>query len=780
MPKTIGLTGKLKFDSGAAIGNMRKTSSAFKAMAASAKRVKAGMADIKKGFRGTGIAAAALTAGVVKTVKDFADFDFQITKAISLTKDGAKNMDKLRVFAKKMGAETFFTAKQAAEGMEALARAGLKSTDIMAALPKVLQLAAAEGIDLKTATDIVVKASNQFGISMKQAGKITDIFAFTSKNTATNVSQLAEGLKFVGTKAGRGLNITMQQTVGVLGLLSNVAADASVGGTVLNNALIKIGQNAKRGSVKVGKFKAQIVRTFDKKTGKRGVDLVATMLRISQAAAKIKDPVKRAAALTKLLGIRGEKAALAFAAAFGPKRQAETAAFFRKLQSAKGIKGVTKALADAQINTVAGQFKIFQSAVSGVSIAVGRMILSSTPLVPFMKRAAAVLGETATALGILGNRAKPGTKLFKKQAVALSKLSKTALQIAMGLREGFAAVKEVFTDVGGVLKSVGKVFGLTFGKGQLKDIIRITAKTLAWVGVLKLAGGTLSRVFSIAKGGFNILRGVIGGIGSLLGKFAGRGGGAGVGGALAKATAQPVKVVNFDELRLALAGQGALGGIGKPGGGLAKLREGLRQNIGKLGRFGTLLNSSGLGFKNHTTILGKAGGALGRAGLVGVALGAGVAFGTLIDKTFGLSDKFSSLAFEVNKADLALAERRKQAAQSGVVALKNIAAAQAQFAAAAKRGQTFETKGGARIGAAEAFRRRAQAQVKAIGEGLSPQQKAEFQNIIAGVTANIKLNTVVKLDGKVVARSTAKVNEEQKQRLGLKSTPGAKRQARTK
>lgn len=729
MPENVGLSAKLKFEGDQAIAGMRKTSSAFDRVATSAKRVKAGMAGIRKGFSGAGIATAALTAGVVKTVKDFADFDFQVTKAISLTKDGAENMDQLRRFAKKMGAETFFTAKQSAEGMEALARAGLSANEIMAALPTVLNLAAAESLDLKRATEIVVKASGQFGIGMQEAEKITDILAFTSKNTATDINQLAEGLKFVGTKAGRSMNITMQQTVGVLGLLSNVAADASVGGTTLNNALIKIGQNAERGRVKVGKVSATIVKTFDPKTGKRGVDLVETMRNIANAASSIKDPIQRAAALTDLLGIRGEKAALAFSAAFSPDKAKETEKFLTQLQG--NIKGTATALAKAQIDTVAGQYKIFGSAVEGVSVSLGKMILQGTPLIPFMQRVTATFGDAASALAILTNRAKPGTAAFKQQSAELSKLGNSGVQLAHGLIEAFEGVKTAFSTFGTVVKGVGSVFGVNFGDGSVRSIVRLTAKTLAWVTVLKIAGGTLGRMFSIAKGGFDILRGGFGIFSGLLGRAGGKAAG------LSKLAAQPVRVVNFDE-----AG-GMLGG-GKGAGGAAGAAAG---PLGKLAAAAK-------------TVAGVAG-----VGIVASKIGEAAATAKLE---------------AVQKARSAYATASQTALASG----KNLIAQAAQLRQLRAAGVTkFEATKGKRVEltqqtAIEALRD------SALRQGLTAKQFEAMIPLLTSVLSTLEKGTTVKntvvLDGRVVSQSDAKAKEEQDQRLGKKAKPGEKRRARVR
>lgn len=780
MAEQVGLSATLKFNAGSAVSQMRKARGAFVGMAKGAKMAKDGMANVKKGFAGARWVALGLSAGVVKTVKDFADFDFQMTKSISLTKDGAENVQRLTSFAKRMGAETFFTSKQAAEGMEILARTGLKTDEIMAALPKVLQLAAAEGLDLARAAEVVTKSGNQFGISMDEAGRIADTFAFVSKNTATNVDQLAEAMKFVGTKAGRSMNIPLEQTVGVAGLLANVAADASVGGTTLNNALIKIGKAAKGGKVRVGKFTAQIEQMTDPKTGKRGVNLVETMRNISRQAARIKDPVKRAAALTKLLGIRGEKASLAFSAAFSPEKAKETEKFFDSLN--QGVEGAAKSLADAQINTVAGQFKIFQSAVSGVSIAVGQMILKNTPLVPFMQRVTVVLGDAAKAMSILSDK-----KMDPKEArEGLAKLGHKGVQVAMGLREGFAAVKEVFTDVGGVVKTVAGVFGVSFG-GTIRDQIRTTAKTIAWTVSIVAAGKAMGRLASIAKGTFQIVRGGLaiamsatGGVARVLGKHSpllARVGAKlpGVAGKLAgvmsgaeKLTAQPVRVVNFDEA----FGMGMGAGTAGKGG------------VGAIKGLGGFVKKTALAASNIQSLAGRL---AAKGGLVAAAGAAGFAIGTLVDRTFGISDKISDRAVK--------AEREAAKAQ---VRMHEIAVNFKAQVDTLKKLQTLRGKtktvgfGGKRVAITREFAEaRLRARLSAEGKNRAQQDAivkhltgmlAKFPTKEEFLQANKEFTIVneVKLDGKVIARNVAVKKEEQGQRRGVPSQPGEKRRRRVR
>lgn len=752
MAREIGLTAKLKFQGDAAIGKLKKTGTTLDKLKKSAKLAKQGIANIKQGFAGLTIAGVGLGAGIAKSIKDFGEFNFQITKVKSLTTGTGEDMKNLEAFAKQMGATTFFSAQQAAQAMESLARGGLNARQIMAALPSVLQLATAESLDLNTAASIVIKTSKAFGVSMKKAVTITDTLAFVSKNTATDVRGLFEGIRFTGTKASA-LGIPLLDTAKVLGLLADVGVDASRSGTALNNALVKLGQNQKRGAVKVGQFTAKIAKGAD-----GNIDLIKTFQNIIKQADKIKDPLKRSAALTKLLGIRGENVG----AAFAKLTKSKIDGFLSK--TGKDAAGAAKALADAQKATALGQFKIFKSSLSAVSTEIGALVTPA--LVPFMKRFAVVLGDAAKAMSLLLN---PTTKSKEE----LGKLSGTGVQVAQGLIGAFNAAKSVFSGFVSVIKRVGSALGFNLGGDNIKGIITLVGKTIAWGVSLKVVGGILGRLGNIAKGTFQLVKGGLGAVATiggglikklgskvpllaklgarmpgLLGKFSGAISG------VEKLTAQPVRIVNFDEAGGIL---GAASPVGAGGGGI----------LSSLGSLTKKLATATGGIKNLALRLAAKG------GLVAAAGAAGFAIGTLIDRTFGLSDKISTLAFKQHEKLLKQAAQTKFASEGGLVALKNLQREQARFAALAARGVTFQTKGGGRIGAAEAFKKRAAAEVAKVGKGLTPEARAQFQAIIdsmatkvATAVQNVNVTAKVNVDGREVGKATAKANQDADSRTG--------------
>lgn len=85
-----------------------------------------------------------ILAGIGLAVKSFAEFDKAMSEVQASTHESQANMDLLRDAAIEAGADTAFSAKEAAEGINELAKAGVATKDILAGgLTGALSLAAA-------------------------------------------------------------------------------------------------------------------------------------------------------------------------------------------------------------------------------------------------------------------------------------------------------------------------------------------------------------------------------------------------------------------------------------------------------------------------------------------------------------------------------------------------------------------------------------------------------------------------------------------------------------
>lgn len=210
-----------------AAGVSRRIGGLGKAVGALAARATVGAAAF------AGLAAAAATFG---TVRVGAGFEEQMSAVLAVTQATGAEFDTLSAKARELGATTVFSAREAAEGMEFLARAGFDANQIVGALPGTLNLAAAGALDLGRAADIASNVLTGFGLAAEEAVRVSDVLAKAAASSNTNVEQLGEGLKLVAPVAA-GLGVSLEETISAISKLSDAGLQASVAGTGLRRVL---------------------------------------------------------------------------------------------------------------------------------------------------------------------------------------------------------------------------------------------------------------------------------------------------------------------------------------------------------------------------------------------------------------------------------------------------------------------------------------------------------------------------------------------------------------
>ena len=119
-----------------------------------------------------GIAAIGIGKLFSEAVKTGMDFEAQMSRVKAISGATGEEFAKLKEQAKQLGADTAFSATEAAEGMENLASAGFSTSEIMAAMPGMLNLAASSGEDLAGSADIAASTLRGFGLGQSCAGHV--------------------------------------------------------------------------------------------------------------------------------------------------------------------------------------------------------------------------------------------------------------------------------------------------------------------------------------------------------------------------------------------------------------------------------------------------------------------------------------------------------------------------------------------------------------------------------------------------------------------------------
>lgn len=185
-------------------------------------------------------AATTAAVGFAKSaVEKGMEFDSSMSQVAATMGTTVDQIGDLRDLAMEMGASTAFSATQAAEALNYMALAGYDAETSAAMLPNVLNLAAAGGVELGEASDMVTDAQSALGLTIEQTTAMVDQMAQTASKSNTSVAQLGEAILTVGGTAQYMAGGTTELNA-VLGVLADNGIKGSEGGTHLRNMLLKL------------------------------------------------------------------------------------------------------------------------------------------------------------------------------------------------------------------------------------------------------------------------------------------------------------------------------------------------------------------------------------------------------------------------------------------------------------------------------------------------------------------------------------------------------------
>ena len=183
--------------------------------------------------------AAALGGVSAAAIKVGSDFESQMSRVKAISGATGEEFEKLKEQAIQLGADTAFSSKQAAEGMENLAAAGFATNEIVDAMPGLLSLAAAAGEDLATSSDIAASTLRGFGLEAKDMAHVADVLAANANRTNSSVAQTGEAMKYVAPLA-RAAGLSLEETAAAIGIMADAGIQGSQAGTTLRGAISRL------------------------------------------------------------------------------------------------------------------------------------------------------------------------------------------------------------------------------------------------------------------------------------------------------------------------------------------------------------------------------------------------------------------------------------------------------------------------------------------------------------------------------------------------------------
>ncbi len=308
-------------------------SSAFNALPASIQGAIGQVKNLGTSFKalavGGGVAAiAGLGSLFVMATKKGAEFAQALSGLEAVLGASDAEMNQLSNSAKELGASTQFTSKQVVELQTEFAKLGFSTKEILASTKATLDLAASLDVGLGEAAMIAGSTLRSFGLEAAETQRVVDVMALSTSKSALDYEGLRESLKMVAPSA-RALNVDIEETTALLGILADNGIKGSMAGTGLGKTFIEL--------------------------NKKGIPLNEALEKIKNSSNALNDAID-------LVGDRGAKSLLTLANN-APKIDVLTESF-------RNSQGAAQRLAETRLDNLAGDTTKLGSAWEGFLLSI--------------------------------------------------------------------------------------------------------------------------------------------------------------------------------------------------------------------------------------------------------------------------------------------------------------------------------------------------------------------------------------------------------------------------
>ncbi|MGN0491249.1 phage tail tape measure protein [Ruminococcus sp.] len=311
-----------------------------------------------KGVSAMTTAFAAVTAGIAAGGTAAAtvgsSFEAAMSKVSAISGSTGKDLQSLTDKAKEMGAKTKFSASESAEALQYMAMAGWDTKSMLDGIDGIMSLAAADGLDLATTSDIVTDALTAFGLKASDSTHFADVLAKASSSANTNVSMLGESFKYVAPLAGS-MGYSVEDISVALGLMANASVKGSMAGTSLKTALSNMAAPTDSMAAIMTKYGISLEDANGKSK-----PLIDVLKQLREKFSGLSETEQTAAAST-LFGKEAMSGMLAII-------NASDSDFKKLTENINNADGAAKSMADTMQDNLKGQITILKSALEGLGI----------------------------------------------------------------------------------------------------------------------------------------------------------------------------------------------------------------------------------------------------------------------------------------------------------------------------------------------------------------------------------------------------------------------------
>ena len=406
-------------------------------------------------------AVAGLGTAAVKTTADFDTSMSQVQATMGITKDAMSELngesvntvEALRDLAKQMGSETAFSASECADAMNYLALAGYDTQEIYDTLPTVLNLAAAGGIDLASASDMVTDAMSALGMETREADTMVDQMSKTASTTNTSVAQLGEAILTIGATAKTVKGGTAELNT-ALGILANNGIKGAEGGTHLRNVILALQSPTDKAAACMESLGVEV---YDSEGNMRSLNDILGDLNTSMDGMTSAEKQNILSSIFNKTDLAAVNSLLSNTGDSWDSLQ----------QSITESGGAAQQMADTQLDNLSGQITILKSALEGLAISFGEILM------PKIRAAAKKIQEFVDKLNGMNDEQKetvvkiaavvaaigPMLILFGKVTSTVG----TAMKGFSGLTKGIAKLGVKIAGSSGSITGLGSALGAVAG-----------------------------------------------------------------------------------------------------------------------------------------------------------------------------------------------------------------------------------------------------------------------------------------------------------------------------
>ncbi len=428
-------------------------------------------------IKGLQIGIAALVGSFTLAATAGAEFEDSMMRAFTIMKEGgnatADSLSQMTSKALELGRESLFSAIDAAEGMQVLARAGFNTREVLDSIGPVMNLAISDNLQLAESADYVISALRSFNFSTSEARRVTDIMALGASKASMSVSDLAEAFKYVAPVAA-GVGISIEETVAAIGLLSDAGIKGSMSGTTLRRAFSEL--------ISPNKKSAEIL----KELGVNAVTSSGKLRPFADILSDLKTAGMTAAQAMDVFGQRGGPGMIALLSR-------GSAALSSLTNDLRNSQGAAEEMSQAFRTTVKGRTRDLIASIVDLGLAFSEKFKKPLAEAIFFIRNFVVdivnvgnrMGIFKTIIAGVQDALKPISGLIKELAADFKKwlatlTAKDVLQFFSSIKKGIEGFIESFKkgEIGAIVKDTLNVF-IGLGKMVIGTIQGITAAWMA-------------------------------------------------------------------------------------------------------------------------------------------------------------------------------------------------------------------------------------------------------------------------------------------------------------